>query len=159
LAVKVREIRGLADHGILRVAAEDRFGLSKLLSAADVQGLAERFVETSVVAKRFHLNSVSLARYLKESGRLCSKSYCRTGEGSRIFLPNDVGAQMKIPSRRMLREHAQRRIVTAWKQHWAEYRQAREIASGETNATSPSEASLNTTPLIVGEAFSQRGSQ
>jgi hypothetical protein len=48
--------------------AEYRNGFSKLLPTADVQRFADDYVATSVLAKRFHLDSGSLARYLKESG-------------------------------------------------------------------------------------------
>jgi hypothetical protein len=37
LGVTVHQIRGLVEQNVLRAAAEYRFGLSKLLPAADVQ--------------------------------------------------------------------------------------------------------------------------
>ncbi|PYS55480.1 MAG: hypothetical protein DMG13_03860 [Acidobacteria bacterium] len=129
LGVKVRQIRGLVEQNVLRAAAEYRFGLSKLLPAADVQRFAELHVATSVLAKRFRLNSGAFARYLRESGTpLLVVPLSDRGKGHAFFLRKDVAAQIQIPSPRMLREHAQRRIVTARKQHWAEYRQARETA-------------------------------
>ena len=68
LGVSTPVIRGLVAQGILHITAEYRNGFSKLLPAADVQRFAEGYVATSVLAKRFHLDSGSLARYLKESG-------------------------------------------------------------------------------------------
>jgi len=132
LGVKVREIRGLVEQGIMRASAEYRFGLSKLLPAADVQRFAERYVATSVLARRFHLNSGSLARYLRESGTpLLAIPLPDAGRGPAFFLPKDVAAQIQIPSRRMLRDATRRRIVAARKQRWAEYRQAKEVALGK----------------------------
>jgi hypothetical protein len=132
LGVKVRQIRGLVEQNVLRAAAEYRFGLSKLLPAADVQRFAELYVGTSVLAKRFRLNSVAFARYLRESGTpLLVVPLLDRGKEHAFFLRKDVAAQIQIPSRRMLREHAQRRIVAARKQHWAEHRQARQTALGK----------------------------
>ena len=112
LGLKVRDIRGLVSQGIMREAAEYQFGLSKLLSAADVQCFAENHIAISVLARRSHLNTVSLVRYLKESGiPLLSISLPDKRTRHAFFLRKDVAAQMKIPSRRMLREHAQRRVV------------------------------------------------
>ena len=68
LGVSMPVIRGLVEQGILHITAEYRNGFSKLLPAVDVQRFAEGYVATSVLAKRFHLDSGSLARYLKESG-------------------------------------------------------------------------------------------
>ena len=45
-----------------------------------------------------------------------------------LFLRKEVAAQIQMPSRRMLREAALRRIVAARKKQWVAYRQAREIA-------------------------------
>jgi len=132
LAVKVRDIRGLVTRGIIRDAAEYRFGLSKLLSAADVQCFGESYVAISVLAKRAHLNPVSLVRYLKESGTpLLSIPLPDKRTRHTFFLRRDVAAQVKIPSRKMLRQHAQNHIVADRKQRWAEYRQAKETALGK----------------------------
>ena len=67
-------------------------------------------------------------------------------EGHAFFLRKDVAAQIQIPSRRMLREHAQ-----APHRDRSEAALGRVPASegnrlGQTYATSPGEASLNTTP-------------
>lgn len=54
-------IRGLVAEGILQTTAEYRNSFSTLLRATDVQCFAERYVATLVLARRFHLNSGSLA--------------------------------------------------------------------------------------------------
>lgn len=132
LGVKVREIRGLVAHGIINDAAEYRFGLSKLLPAADVQRFADGYVAISVLARRFHVNSRSLARYLNESGTpLLAIPLPDAGRGHAFFLRKDIATQIQSPSRRMLRDAAERRIVAARKQRWAEYRLAKEAASGK----------------------------
>ena len=128
LGVSTPVIRGLVAQGILHIMAEYRNGLSKLLPAGDVQRFADGYVATSVLAKRSHLNSGSLARYLRESGTpLLTIPIPDAGKGHALFLSKDVAAQIQIPSRRMLKEAAEHRIVAARKQRWAEYRRAREI--------------------------------
>ena len=132
----------VAGHQALRFArcallnraytAEYRFGLSKLVPAADVQRFAELYVATSVLAKRFRLNSVAFARYLREPGTpLLVVPLSDKRKEHALFLHKDVAAQIQIPSRKMLKEHAQRRTEAARKQHWAEYRRARETALGK----------------------------
>jgi len=116
----------------VHTTAEYRNGFSKLLPAADVQRFAERYVATSVLASRFQLNSGSLARHLKESGTpLLTIPIPDAGRGHAFFLRKDVAAQIQLPSRRMLREEAQRRIKVARKKKWAEYRLAKEIVLGK----------------------------
>ena len=132
LGVAVPVIRGLVAEGILQTTAEYRNGFSKLLPATDVQHFAEYYEATSVIARRFHLNSRSLAYYLKESGTpLLAIPIPDFGKGHAFFLHKDVAAQMQLPSRRMLREQAQRRIEAAHKKKWEEYRAARETALGK----------------------------
>ena len=105
LGVAMPVVRGLVAQGILHTAAEYRNGFSKLLPAADVQRFAEGYVATSVLAKRFHLDSGSLARHLKESGTpLLAIPLPEAGKYYAFFLHKDVAAQIQIPSRRMLRE-------------------------------------------------------
>jgi hypothetical protein len=131
LGVAMPVVRGLVAQGILHTAAEYRNGLSKLLPAADVQHFAEGYVATSVLARRFHLHSGSLARHLKESGTpLLAIPILDAGKYYAYFLHKDAAAQIQLPSRRMLREQAQRRIKAARKGRWAEYRQARETVLG-----------------------------
>jgi hypothetical protein len=138
LGLKVREIRGLVEYGILHAAGEYRCGLSKLLPAAEVQQFADNYVATSALARRFHLNTVSLSRYLRETGTaLLTVPLPDRGRGNAVFLSKDVATQIKIPSRRMLKRHAQRRIVAAQKKRWAEYRQAREIELGKPMRRTP----------------------
>jgi hypothetical protein len=129
LGVAMPVIRGLVAQGILHTAAEYRNGLSKLVPATDVQHFAESYVATSVLARRFHLHSGSLVRHLKESGTpLLAIPIPDAGEYFAFFLHKDLATQVQIPTRRMLREAAQRRIVAARKRKWAEYRQAKEAA-------------------------------
>ena len=131
LGVSTPVIRGLVAQGILHITAEYRNGFSKLLPAMDVQCFAEGYVATSVLAKRFHLDSGSLARYLKESGTpMLGILLPDPGDYYAFFLRNDVAAQIQMPSRRMLREASLRRIVAARKKKWVEYRQAKETALG-----------------------------
>ncbi|SPF43836.1 hypothetical protein SBA4_3110015 [Candidatus Sulfopaludibacter sp. SbA4] len=116
LGVAVPVIRGLVAQGILHTTAEYRNGFSKLLPAVDVQCFAEGYVATSVLAKRFHLDCGSLARYLKESGTpMLGILLPDPGNYYAFFLHKDVAAQIQVPSRRMLREAAERRIVAARK--------------------------------------------
>jgi hypothetical protein len=132
LGVSTPVIRGLVAQGILHIAAEYRNGFSKLLPAVDVQRFAEGYVATSVLAKRFHLHSGSLARYLKESGtQMLGVPLPDPGNYYAFFLRKDVAAQIQLPSRRMLREEAARQIKDARKKQWAEYRLARETSSGK----------------------------
>ena len=132
LGVATPVIRGLIAQGILHIMAEYRNGLSKLLPAADVRRFAEGYVATSALAKRYHLDSGSLARYLRESGTpLLAIPLPGTGRDHAFFLRKDVPAQPQLPSRRMLRDAARQRIVAARKQRWAEYRQAKETALGK----------------------------
>jgi hypothetical protein len=92
----------------------------------------ELYVATSVLAKRFRLNSVAFARYLRESGTpLLVVPFSDKRKEHAFFLHKEVAAQIQIPSRRMLREHAQRRTETVRKQRWAECGQARETALGK----------------------------
>jgi len=98
LGVATLVIRGLIAQGILHIMAEYRNGLSKLLPAADVQRFAEGYVATSALAKRYHLDSGSLARYLRESGTpLLAIPLPGTGKGSRIFPPQRRSSSASAP--------------------------------------------------------------
>jgi len=131
LGVSTPVIRGLVAQGILHTTAEYRNGFSKLLPAVDVQCFAEGYVATSVLAKRFRLDSGSLARYLKESGtQLLEVPIPDAGKEHAFFLRKEVAAQLQMPSRRMLRDASLRRLVTVRKKKWVEYRQAKETALG-----------------------------
>ena len=129
---------GQIGHSAHHGGVSERF--SKLLPAVDVQRFAEGYVATSVLAKRFHLDSGSLGRYLKESGtQLLGIPLPDPGNYYAFFLRKDVAAQIRLPSRRMLREEARRRIKAARKKKWAEYRQARETALGKPMRRHPGE--------------------
>lgn len=84
------------------------------------------------MARRSRLDSGALVRHLKEAGTpLLAIPIPDAGKGNAFFLHRDIAAQIKLPSRRMLREKAQRRIKAARKRSWAEYRQAKEAALGK----------------------------
>ena len=132
LGVAMPVVRGLVAKGILHTTAEYRNGFSRLVPAAEVHRFAEGYVATSVLAKRFHLDSGSLARYLKELGTpLLAIPLPDAGKYYAFFLRKDVAAQIQIPSRKMLRETALHRIIASRKKKWAEYRQAKETALGK----------------------------
>jgi hypothetical protein len=131
LGVRTNIIRGLVAQGLLGVAAGYRNGFTKLVPEKEVQRFAEGYVSTSVLARRFRLNSGSLARHLDESGTpLLAIPNPDAGRGHAYFLRKDVAAQIRLPTRRKLREESQRRMKAARKKKWAEYRLAKEIASG-----------------------------
>ncbi len=132
LGVRSNVVRGLVAQCLLTVAAGCQNGFSRLVPESEVHLFAERYVATSVLASRFHLNSGSLARHLRESGTpLLAIPVPDDGKGHAFFLRKDVAAQIRPPSRMALREQAQRRIKTARKERWAAYRLAKEIASGK----------------------------
>ena len=132
LGVRTDVIRGLADQGLLTTSAGFRNGFATLVPAKEVQQFAEQYVSTSIVARRFHLNSGSLSRHLKESGTpLLAIPIPAAGRGHAFFLRKDIATQIQLPSRRILKEQAQRRIQAARRKRWAEYRLARETSSGK----------------------------
>jgi hypothetical protein len=132
LGVKAPIIRGMVAQGLLSAPAGYRAGVSKLVPAAEVQRFAERYVATSVLARRFHLNSGSLARYLRESGApLLAIPWPDAGKSHAFFLHKDVAARTQLPSRRMLRRLGQLRIKAYKKKLWAERRLAKEKALGK----------------------------
>jgi len=132
LSVELREIRGLVAGGILHDAAEYQFGLSKLLSAAEVQRLAENYVAISALAKRHRLNTIALFRYLSELGTpLLSVPLPEKGTRHASFLRRDVVSHIRIPTPKALREAAEIRIVAERKKRWAEFRLAKEAALGK----------------------------
>jgi hypothetical protein len=126
LGVAVPVVRGLVAQGIFQPAAEYRTGFSKLLPAAEVQQFAAHYLATAVVAKHLHLHGVSLALYLRESGApLLAVALPDAGRGHAFFLPKNVAAEIELPTRRMLKEQAQRRIKAARKQRWVAYKLTR----------------------------------
>jgi hypothetical protein len=132
LGVRTNVIRGLTNQGLFTASEGFRNGFARLMSAKDVRQFAEQYVATSVLAKRFNLNGGALARYLRESGTpLLAIPIPDAGKGHASFLQNGVAARIQLPSREMLREAAQRRIVAARKKHWVEYRQASEAVLGK----------------------------
>jgi hypothetical protein len=131
LEVRPNVIRGLTVQGLLTASDGFRNGFARLIPAEEVGQFAERYVATSVLSKRFQLDSGSLVRYLSESGTpLLAIPLPDAGKGHAFFLQKDIAARIRFPTSAMLREAAQRRIVAARKKQWAEYRQAREAALG-----------------------------
>jgi hypothetical protein len=131
LEVRPNVIRGLTVQGLFTASDGFRNGFAKLIPAEEVEKFAECYVATSVLSKRFQLNSGSLARHLGESGtKLLAIPIPEAGKGHAFFLEKEVAARIQFPSRTMLREAAQSRIVTARKKQWEEYRHAREAALG-----------------------------
>jgi TniQ len=131
LEVRTDVIRGLTNQGLFTASPGFRNGFARLIPAKEVQQFAERYLATSILAKRFHLDSGSLTRYLKELGTpLLAIPLLDAGRSHAYFLRKDVAAQIQLPSRGMLKQQAQCRIVAARKKQWEEYRQAREAALG-----------------------------
>jgi hypothetical protein len=132
VGVRPNVIRGLTDQGLLTASNSFRNGFARLVPAKEIQQIAERYVATSILAKRFNLDSGSLARYLRESGTpLLVIPIPDAGKGRAFFLQRDVAAQIELPTRGMLRRAAQARIVAARKKQWADYRQAKEAVLGK----------------------------
>lgn len=132
LEVRTDVIRSLTNQRVLTASGPVRNGFARLIPAKEIQQFAERYVATSILAKRFHLNSGSLSRYLRESGTpLLAIPFPDSERGQTFFIQNDVATQIQLPSREMLREAALRRIMARRKKQWAEYRQAKEAALGE----------------------------
>jgi hypothetical protein len=132
MAVNVRNIRGLTRAGLIHDAMEYQLGLSKLLSAAEVEHFALGYVALSALARQANISTVSLTRYLMESGTpLLSIPLWDKGAGHAYFLRKDIAAQIQIPSRRLLVENAQQRTIADRKKRWADYRLAQETATGK----------------------------
>ena len=139
LGVRLDVISAMVAQGIVSGPVGYRFGLSKLVPAAEIQRFAERYVAAKVLAKRFHLNSGSLARYLKESGTpLLAIPLAEAGRGHAFFLCKDVVARMQLPTRSMLRTQAQLRIKDS-RARWEKNRRAKEIALGRSRRLRPGE--------------------
>jgi hypothetical protein len=131
LGARTNVIRGLTDQGLLAGSKGSRNGFAKLVSAKEVQQFAEQYVATSILAKQFHLNGGSLARYLIEAGTpLLAIPIPDAGKSHTFFLRKDLATRVQLPSSIMLKEWARRRIVANRKEHWAECRLAREAALG-----------------------------
>jgi hypothetical protein len=132
LGIKSNIVRGLVSQGLLPVAAGYRNGLAKLVPEKEARRFAESYVSTSVLAKRFRLNSGSLVRHLKESGTpLLAIPNPDEGRGHAYFLLKDVAAELRLPTRRMLREESQCRMKADRKKKWAEYRLGQKSATGK----------------------------
>jgi hypothetical protein len=132
LEVRTDVIRGLTNQGLLTASSGFRNGFARLIPAKEAQQFGECYLAVSVLAGRSHLDGGSLTRYLKELGTpLLAIPLPDAGRGHAYFLPKKVALQIQLPSRRMLKQQAQCRIVAARKKQWAEYRQAKEAALGK----------------------------
>jgi hypothetical protein len=95
----------LTDQRLLTASNAFRNGFARLIPAKEVHQFAERYVATSVLLKRFQLNTGSLTRYLRESGTpLLAIPIPDAGRGPAFFLDKDIAAQVEFPSRETLRE-------------------------------------------------------
>jgi hypothetical protein len=131
LGVKAPVIRSMVAQGLLSPPTGYRAGVSKLVPAAEVQCFAERYVAISVLARQFHLNSGSLARYLRGSGTpLLAIPWPDAGKSHAFFLRKDIAARTQLPSRGMLRKLGQLRIKAYKRKRWEQYRLAKETALG-----------------------------
>jgi hypothetical protein len=132
LEVKTEVIRGLADQSFLTASSGYRNGFARLIAASEVQQFADRYVAVSVLSRRFHLHSGSLARYLKQSGTpLLPIPLPDAGRGHAFFLRRDIADRVQLPTRAMLRDQGQRNLKAKRKERWAEYRRAKETAMGK----------------------------
>jgi hypothetical protein len=132
LGIRSNIVRALVAQGLLGVAGGYRNGFAKLVPEKEVRRFAETYVSISALARRFRLNSGSLARHLRESGKpLLAIPDPDPGRGHAYFLRKDLAAQIRRPTRRMLQEESQCRMKAARKQKWADYRLAKETASGK----------------------------
>jgi len=132
LGIRTNVIRGLVNRGSLTASGSFRNGFARFVPNKEVHQFAEQYVAIPTLARKFHLNSGSLLRHLRESRiPLLQIPIPDAGKGHAFFLCKDVAAQLQIPSNRMLKQQAQRRIKIYRKKRWAEYRQAKEIALGK----------------------------
>ena len=124
-------IRGLIVQGVLTAPTDFETAFPRLIPAKEVQQFAEHYVATDP-RQTPQSQQWFACRHLRESGTpLLAIPIPEPGKGHASFLQKDVAARIQLPSRKMLREAAQRRIVDARKKQWAEYRQAREAALGK----------------------------
>jgi hypothetical protein len=131
LGVRIDVIRGLAIQGFLSTASGFRNGHARLIPAGEVQQFAQRYVSTSALARRLDLSSGSFLRYLKASSTpLLAIPRPDAIKGPAYFLQTDIAARAQFPSRKMLKEEAQRRVEAGKRKRWEEYRLVREAALG-----------------------------
>jgi hypothetical protein len=96
LEVQPAVVRGMVAQGIL-IATETRFGLSKLVPAADVRHFADEYVSATVLAKRFKMKTQWVAYYLKKTGTpFLSVPLLEKGKGPTLFLLREVA--QRLPS-------------------------------------------------------------
>lgn len=129
LGVKALVIRAMVAQHLLSSPLGYRCGLAKLVPTADIRRFGESYVPISVLAQQFHLHTVALTHYLKESGTPLLAVPLLDG-GHAFFLRREIAAQTQLPSRRMLRKRAQLRLKDYRKNDWAKHRLAKEKALG-----------------------------
>jgi hypothetical protein len=74
LGIRTNVIRGLTNQGLLTASNDFRNGFARLIPAEEVQQFAERYVSTSVLAKRFQLNSGSFGVISGSRAHRCLRS-------------------------------------------------------------------------------------
>jgi hypothetical protein len=90
--------KGLVAQGSLGSPVGYQPGLSKLITAADVQSFADRYVAATILAKRFNLNGKLFSRYLKESGTpMFAVPISEKGRGRALFVPKAIAVSARIP--------------------------------------------------------------
>ena len=131
LGVRIDVIRGLAIQGFLSTVAGYRNGYARLIPAGEALEFAQRYVSTSVLARRLDLSIRSFLLHLKTSGTpLLAIPRAAAGRGYAYFLRTDIAARARFPSRTMLKEEARRRVEACRRKRWEEYRLVREAALG-----------------------------
>jgi hypothetical protein len=97
LEVESCVIRGMVAQGILSTPAGNRLGPSKLVPAAEIQRFAEQYMSASILGKRFSINGVLLARYLKNSVTpLLAVPIPGKEREQALFLHRDVAARLPL---------------------------------------------------------------
>jgi hypothetical protein len=98
LGVNKAVIRGLTQQGLLTASYTLRHGFLKLVSAKEVQQFAERYVATSILARRFHIYGGCLTRYLRESAApLLAVPLPEAGRSSAFFIQKEVASRIELP--------------------------------------------------------------
>jgi hypothetical protein len=94
LEVKAAVIRGMVAQGIL-IATETRFGLSKLVPAADVLRFADQYVSATVLARQFNLKTQWLAYHLEKTATpFLAVPLLEKGKGPALLILREVAARL-----------------------------------------------------------------
>ena len=96
LEIQPAVVRGMVAQGIL-TATETRFGLSKLVPAADIRHFVDQYVSATVLAKRFNLKTQWLAYYLKKTSTpFLAVRLLEKGKGHALFLRRDIATRLPL---------------------------------------------------------------